>query len=138
MTGAIRDPGNPEVPHEAELSAENPGLRREVGGFWEDRAREFLEGKGYQLADRNWRSRLGEIDLVFWDGNTLVFVEVRYRRKGSLVEAAVSLTGTKLRRLRGSISAYIASKGLPMDTPWRLDAVLVDGEDMQLLENITS
>ncbi len=138
MTGGTQGTGKPRAPEGAVVSAENPGTRKQIGGFWEDRAREFLEGKGYRLIDRNWRSRLGEIDLVFWDGNILVFVEVRYRRKGSLIEAAVSLTGTKLRRLRGSISAYIASKGLPMDTPWRLDAVLIDGRDMKLVENIIS
>lgn len=79
---------------------------------------------------------MGEIDLVCWNGDTLVFVEVRFRRKGALVQAGVSLTGKKLCRLRGSISAYMASKGLPMDTPWRLDAVLIDGERMELVENI--
>lgn len=110
---------------------------KEIGDFWEDRAREFLEGKGYRLIERNWRSRTGEIDLVCQNGDTLVFVEVRFRRKGALVEAGVSLTGKKLSRLRCSISAYMASKGLPMDTPWRLDAVLIDGQDMELVENIT-
>lgn len=113
------------------------GTRKEIGDFWEDRAREFLEGKGYRLIERNWRSRTGEIDLVCQNGDTLVFVEVRFRRKGALVEAGVSLTGKKLSRLRCSISAYMASKGLPMDTPWRLDAVLIDGQDMELVENIT-
>lgn len=113
------------------------GTRKEIGDFWEDRAREFLERKGYRIIERNWRSRTGEIDLVCQDGDTLVFVEVRFRREGALVGAGVSLTGRKLCRLRGSISAYMVSKGLPMDTPWRLDAVLIDGHDVRLVKNIT-
>lgn len=38
---------------------------------------EYLEKKGYKIEERNFRTRFGEIDIVCWDAQTLVFVEVK-------------------------------------------------------------
>jgi len=60
----------------------------------------WLEGRGCAILDRNRRGGGGEIDLVARDGDTLVFVEVRSRRRGSWVGAAASIGFDKRRRLR--------------------------------------
>jgi putative endonuclease len=55
-------------------------LRHHLGRLGEDLALAHLERLGYKLVARNYRTRYGEIDLVVFDGATLVFVEVKTRR----------------------------------------------------------
>ena len=57
-----------------------PTTRSVLGDWGEDAVGRFLERKGYQILDRKYRCRWGEIDLVARDGNDLVFIEVRTRR----------------------------------------------------------
>lgn len=51
--------------------------RKETGRIGEKIAAEYLQNKGWRIVDRNRSSRLGELDLICEDGNSLVFVEVR-------------------------------------------------------------
>jgi putative endonuclease len=55
-------------------------LRQHIGRIGEDLALAHLERLGYALVARNHRTRYGELDLVVFDGTTLVFVEVKTRR----------------------------------------------------------
>jgi putative endonuclease len=55
-------------------------LRQHLGRIGEDLALAHLERLGYALVARNHRTRYGELDLVVFDGTTLVFVEVKTRR----------------------------------------------------------
>jgi putative endonuclease len=64
--------------------------KTERGASAEQRAVELLVRKGYRIVERNYRSKLGELDIIARDGSTLVFVEVRSRctaRFGSALEA---------------------------------------------------
>jgi len=55
----------------------SPGGRHELGRLGERLAGEHLERLGFRVIDRNVRSPGGEIDLIVFDGRTLVFVEVK-------------------------------------------------------------
>ncbi len=91
-----------------------------------------LLAQGLQLLERNFRSRGGEIDLIMRQGNTLVFVEVRYRqscRYGSPVE---TVTATKQRRLTTAASHYLQSRNL--DLPCRFDVVGISGPQQEKIE----
>ena len=57
--------------------------RKNLGQQGEQAAAQWLEDKGYQVVARNYRSRLGEIDLVATQGEYLVFIEVKTRQTGS-------------------------------------------------------
>lgn len=64
--------------------------RRELGHRGERMAEAYLQQKGLRIVERNYRTARGEIDLVAWDGDVLVFVEVRTRsglRYGSALES---------------------------------------------------
>ncbi len=62
--------------------ADCPGQlsRKQTGDAWELKARRWLEGKGLRFVAANVRGRGGEIDLIMKDGQTIVFVEVRFRQ----------------------------------------------------------
>ncbi len=77
------------------------------GDVAEARALAHLAGHGLQLVARNVASRLGEIDLVMRDGDTLVFVEVRSRARRDFGGAAASVGPDKQRRLRREAQRYL-------------------------------
>ena len=77
--------------------ADCPGQlsRKQTGDAWELKARRWLEGKGLRFVAANVRGRGGEIDLIMKDGQTIVFVEVRYRQSSRFGGAAASVTLAK-------------------------------------------
>ena len=72
----------------------------EVGSQAEDFAQHYLEQQGLALVERNFRCRLGEIDLIMHEGSTLVFVEVRYRRNRDFGGPVISVSPRKQQKLR--------------------------------------
>lgn len=73
--------------------------RKAIGILAEDLALAHLLAHGLKLVARNYRCKLGELDLVMLDGQTLVLVEVRYRASGDYGGAAASVTWKKQRKL---------------------------------------
>ncbi len=86
----------------------------------------FLEDHGVVIIARNYRCRLGEIDLVARDGATTVFVEVRSRASTAFGGAAASITTTKRARLLKAARHYLA--GLRVTPQCRFDALLIEGD----------
>ena len=97
----------------------------QLGKKGEDLALKYLRKKGYQYLDRNFRTSQGEIDLIFVDNKTLVFVEVKTRtgRQYGLPEEAVTL-----RKLNSIIKAGSRFKQLNSKLPdsLRIDVVAVE------------
>jgi len=106
--------------------------RARAGAQAEALAARFLEGHGLAIVARNVRSRLGEIDIVAREGGTLVFVEVRLRRRGDYGGAAGSITAAKLARVRAAAELYLAR--LPRVPACRIDALLLDALDPARIE----
>jgi putative endonuclease len=104
-----------------------PESARERGAAAEDAACAHLEAHGLVLEARNFRSRLGEIDLVFDDHGTCVFVEVRQRGSARFGGAAASITVAKRRKLEATARLYLVRDR--RDRPCRFDVVLLDGRD---------
>jgi len=97
-----------------------------VGNRWERRALRHLERHGLESIDRNFRCRMGEIDLVMQDGDCLVFVEVRYRKGGRFASAASSIDRYKQRRLATAASLFLARNARFRDYRVRFDVVAFD------------
>ena len=77
-----------------------PGVdRRALGSKAEDVAARFLTAQGLALLERNFRRRLGELDLVARCGDVLVIAEVRTRSSNAYGGAAASVDGLKRRRI---------------------------------------
>ena len=103
-------------------------MSRARGRDAEDRAAEFLLSIGYTLVTRRYVVRGGEIDLVALDGDELVLVEVKARRRASF-RPEEALTGRKQLQLLRMAEEYVAETGWP--GAWRADvaAVEVDAQD---------
>lgn len=87
----------------------------------EEAALDHLRRLGFKLVARNFRCRHGELDLVMEDKETLVFVEVRYRRSDKFGSAEESIDGRKRRRIVNAASYYLAANRL--DRAVRFDVV---------------
>ena len=82
------------------------------------------------MIERNYRCRLGEIDLVAREGETTVFVEVRQRTSSAFGGAAASITATKRQRLLRAARHYLS--GLRTLPQCRFDALLIQGDPPQI------
>lgn len=67
----------------------------------------WLQKQGLRLSEQNYRCKLGEIDLIMQDGETLVFVEVRYRSHTGFGSAVDSVTPAKQRKLLNTAEHYL-------------------------------
>jgi putative endonuclease len=86
-----------------------------------------------RLLERNFCCRLGEIDLIMQEGQTLVFVEVRLRRSQQFGGAAASITHHKQQKLLKAAQIYLQKlKTLP---PCRFDVVVTDGDNMEWIKD---
>ena len=99
--------------------------RRRLGQAGEQLALEHLERLGYELVARNHRTRLGELDLVVFDGKALVFVEVKTRRASAATgQPWQALHTAKQRQVRAMAAAFLRDVvDRPRATAVRFDAV---------------
>lgn len=90
-------------------------------------AKTYLEVKGYTCLAQNYSVRGAELDLVMQQGERIIFVEVRQRRRTDYGSAAESITPAKLQRLQHAALHYLMATFKRDDLPLRFDAVLLEG-----------
>ena len=93
----------------------------------EDRACHYLQAQGLQLLRRNYRSKRGEIDLILQDKDSLVFVEVRYRRHPGFGSAAESVDRHKQSRLIACAQYFLQTHPDTGQQPCRFDVISITG-----------
>ena len=102
---------------------ENKSNTREKGERLETIANDYLTKRGLALITRNFQCKLGEIDLIMKDADTLVFVEVRYRRSDRFGRAAETVDRRKQRKLVRTALLFLKIHHLSQNTPCRFDIV---------------
>lgn len=113
-----------------------------TGNYGETLACEYLKKRGYEIIERNYRIRGGEIDIVAMDEEYMVFIEVKTRSSHDFGLPVESITPWKIRHLLKAAQFYL----LKIDWgngPFRLDFVSIDFADdrnnptIELIKNIT-
>ena len=99
-------------------------LRQDLGRYGEDRAASYLQERGYEIIDRNWRSQVGEIDLVAKERDRLVFIEVKTRSGSGFGHPFEAITANKVARMRRLVSDWCVAKQVSA-AKVRLDAIAV-------------
>ena len=97
---------------------------RLLGIKGEDLATKFLKRKGYRILSRNYKTPLGEIDIIAEDGETLVFVEVKTRTDNSYGLPFEAVNHKKQEKLR-KIALYYLKNRLRKDVPSRFDVLSI-------------
>ena len=77
------------------------------GLLGEARAARYLKKQGMRLLSMRYRAAHGEIDLIMRDGETLVFVEVKYRPDGMIGAGTTAVDADKRRRVRQAAESYL-------------------------------
>lgn len=109
--------------------------KRKLGSEYEEKARHYLERRGMEFLDRNIRGSFGEIDLIFREENTVIFVEVKFRKTKRYGYGAEAVDKTKARRLYLTAMEYIYRKKLH-DMDVRFDLVAFDSGKLKWTRNI--
>jgi putative endonuclease len=101
--------------------------RQRIGRRAEELTAHRLAGEGWEILERNARTRHGELDIVARDGSTLVFVEVKAGREGNVFgpeRPVLAVDGRKQRRIRRLATAWMAEhRGSVRYAEIRFDAV---------------
>lgn len=102
--------------------------KREIGNVMEEKAADFLRKEGYRILKRNYRCKVGEIDLIVTDGRYLIFVEVKFRKNVASGTPQEAVTYYKQRKISKTAAWYLTENGLDLYTPCRFDIVAIEGE----------
>lgn len=109
---------------------------RLLGIKGEDLAVKFLKKKGYRILSRNYKTPLGEIDIIAEDRDTLVFVEVKTRADNSYGLPFEAVNHRKREKLR-RVALYYLKNCMKSDAPSRFDVLSIQaGKDKSEIEHI--
>ncbi len=106
--------------------------KRGEGKKGEERAKKFLEDRGYKILFQNYRTRCGEIDLICEEGETLVFVEVRQKRGGKFGTPIESIDQRKIEKIKKTAEIFLSEKGI-FNREIRFDFLAISGEKIELI-----
>ena len=109
--------------------------RRSIGTKYEEVAAKYLTDSGYRILEKNFYSHHGEIDLVAMDKDTLVFIEVKYRKNSKFGYPWEAVDLRKQRRIQYGAAYYMRSHHISPQTKCRFDVVSVTGHEIQLYKN---
>ena len=101
------------------------GARKRFGDSAERLAALWLQQHGYHIIARNWRSAVGELDIVSEQGDDLVFVEVKARRGTRMGAPEEAVTYTKRHRLIRAAQYFLLVHGQEQ-RPYRIDVIAVE------------
>ena len=101
-----------------------------TGRAAEQAAARFLKENGMEIVAANYRSRMGEIDLIARDGKAYVFVEVKYRKSAAGTSPLEAVDLEKQGRIARSALCFLQEKRLPMETPCRFDVIGFEGDKL--------
>lgn len=114
---------------------QNKVNKRALGSEKEQVAAAFLEQQGYQILQKNYRCKIGEVDLIAHHGEYLVFVEVKYRKNDRIGSPEEAVTPVKQKRISKVCVWYLRENHLSLDTPCRFDVVAVSQEEVRIYQN---
>ena len=114
---------------------------KSIGNEGEYRAAKYLESKGFEIIERNWRTKLGEIDIIAVKNDILVFVEVKTLPNGTLDMIQRELNNQKRQRIIKTSKRFLLNHRQYSNKIIRFDVVAVGlpgFERVHLIENAFS
>ena len=109
--------------------------KRKTGAEKEEQAAEYLKAHGFQIVERNFRCRQGEIDIIGYDGEYLVFVEVKYRSSGRFDGPLAAVGSAKMQTICRVADYYRYQAGISRDVPVRYDVIGILQDEITWIPN---
>lgn len=103
----------------------NKDPRIKLGRRGEKCAVRAIRLRGYKLITKNYRTPLGEIDIIARDGETLVFIEVKTRKNNEPIPPEDTVSKKQQRHIHHAAQIYLNKNNLPYETDCRIDIITV-------------
>ena len=97
-----------------------------IGNEGESRASAYLESKGFEIIEHNWRTKLGEIDIIAYKNDVLVFVEVKTLPNGTLDMIQRELNNQKRQRILKTSKRFLLNHRQYSNSYVRYDVIVID------------
>ncbi|GAB1483050.1 YraN family protein [Treponema sp.] len=104
-----------------------------LGKAGEDRAVSYLEGEGFRIIQRNFRTRRGEVDIIAQEGDTLVFIEVKAWNTLGIETMEHSIDARKIYKIIETAKIFLSRNREYNSMAVRFDLVFVSGGSVQHL-----
>ena len=101
-----------------------------LGKSGEDVAVEYLKKKGYKIVNKGFRFLRGEIDIIAYDGDALVFIEVKTRQCPRFIQPEESVTPAKRKKLRRVAQGYLLCEHI-QDVECRFDVLSLSYDELE-------
>lgn len=98
--------------------------KRKIGNLGEEIACNYLVNSGMEVIERNYHYGHGEIDIICKENETIVFVEVKYRKSFKYGDPELAITRSKQRQIRKIAEAYLYEKNI-FNVPCRIDVITI-------------
>lgn len=109
-------------------------LNKIGGACGEEKATQYLKNKKYQILSQNYKTKVGEIDIVARQKDTVVFIEVKMRETCAFGRPSEAVNIFKQRKIRRAAEEYIICHKL-QEKPLRFDVIELIGEQINHIEN---
>jgi len=108
---------------------------KSIGDSAEEKARNYLIKQGIQILDTNYRCKLGEIDIIAKQDNTLLFVEVKFRKNSKFGSPSEMVTPQKQKRIVKSTQHYLQAHSNLANKACRFDVISIQQNDIEWIKN---
>ncbi len=115
--------------------------KKRIGEEGEEIAAKYLEDKGYKILERNFRCKIGEIDIIAKGGDILVFIEVKSKTGLGYGSPEDMVDRRKQKKVKRVAEFYMREKEIPsQDLDWRIDILAIEFEggrirNIELIKN---
>ncbi|MET1258193.1 YraN family protein [Flagellimonas sp. DF-77] len=108
------------------------GKHHDFGRIGEAKAVTFLEARGYEVLERNWRFQRAEIDIIARIDETICIIEVKSRKNDSLRPIALAVDRKKIRLLLTAADAYVTENDISFEVRFDIITVLQKGTRFEI------
>ena len=109
--------------------------KRQLGQENEYLALKYLTDKGYKIIKRNYRCKLGEIDLIAKKEDRIIFIEVKYRSNNRYGNSIEAVNKRKQQVIRNVAKYYLLTNYHSLEIPISFDVIGIDKNNITHIEN---
>lgn len=109
--------------------------RRNIGSFYEERAENYLIEHDFTIIEKNFRCKIGEIDVIAIKDGILRFIEVKYRKDTEYGYALSAVTRQKQRKIKNAAMWFLNAHSQYNDIPCSFDVIAIQGEHIEYIFN---
>lgn len=109
--------------------------KRTIGTKYEEAAIDHLKAHGYDIITKNFRCKIGEIDIIAKESGYLTFIEVKYRSSLKSGYPHEAINNYKINKIINTAKYYMLNNNISFDKPCRFDVVTILDQDINIIKN---